>query len=482
MSAAALIEQLRARLEEHLRRQPWFSPAPGRAFEVVEAGVLREVVPMLVWAVLADGPLLYQLLLGLRPRAGMPEHLAAQEAVLVGPVDLQGAGLGGPGEAMVAYDAAADPELGRELLVLAAREADGPVHLRAPGDTGTQGSPDVADVSHGRVFGTSGRHSALVFDEKVFLKILRRVGAGAHPDVEMNVALDRVGFNHMPAPIALWRRNGRDLAVVQEFLGGGTGGWAMALTSLRDAYGSPGAHAGRGLATGVGPAEVVAGAGGDFASEARRLGETTARLHLALGEAFGVGPGDGALWAAELVRDLRCATGAEPAGREEDLLAALRSLGTPGAAIRVHGAYHLGKVMRSEVGWFVLDFGEDPVLAEERRGRCSPLHDVASMLRSFNYASEAARRSRAQSDWDRLAMLALSWERRNRGAFLEGYLGTPGIEALLPPAGDSFEVVLSAMELGKVHRELAYEAEHRPQWATIPSEALERFREGPPEP
>ena len=84
-------------------------------------------------------------------------------------------------------------------------------------------------------------------------------------------ALDEAGFNHVAAPLVRWAWEGRDLGVVQEPLADRSGGWALALTSLRDFYaagGSPEA------------------AGGDFGAEARALGTMTARMHLALDRAF----------------------------------------------------------------------------------------------------------------------------------------------------------------------------------------------------
>ena len=61
------------------------------------------------------------------------------------------------------------------------------------------------------------------------------------------------------------------LGVVQEPLADRSGGWALAITSLRDFY-----------ATGGAPEA----AGGDFGAEARALGTMTARMHLALDRAF----------------------------------------------------------------------------------------------------------------------------------------------------------------------------------------------------
>jgi len=60
-------------------------------------------------------------------------------------------------------------------------------------------------------------------------------------DVDLMVALDEAGFNHVAAPLVRWVWEGRDLGVVQEPLADRSGGWALAITSLRDFYATGGA-------------------------------------------------------------------------------------------------------------------------------------------------------------------------------------------------------------------------------------------------
>jgi maltokinase len=160
------------------------------------------------------------------------------------------------------------------------------------------------------------------------------------------------------------------------------------------------------------------------------------------------------------------------------ILETLRRLGDVGPSLRIHGDYHLGQVLRTDSGWYVLDFeGEPDRPPEERRRRFSPLRDVAGMVRSFHYASEVALFER-ERDGD-CETLAHAWEERNRKSYLEGYIRTATKGGLLPDPAAT-QAVLDAFELEKAVYELNYERAHRPGWTRIPLRALTRLGGGPP--
>jgi predicted trehalose synthase len=256
-----------------------------------------------------------------------------------------------------------------------------------------------------------------------------------HPAVEMLVTLDEVGFNHLAAPVALWRRQGRDLGIVQEMLMGGAGGWALALTSLRDLYGS-----------GVRPEE----AGGDFAFEARSLGTMAARMHLASDKAFGRQHGSVADWTA----GVESAVGrlAQPLLRlpgSADSLRALRNSTERAAMVRTHGDFHLGRTARTDQGWVVADWLPGGVDAAGAPLFRSPLADVADLLWSLHHVAKAALDERDPALRPGLEPTAAAWEERNRRAFLAGYLRTPGIEDLVPSDHDVVRELTAAFELAQ---------------------------------
>jgi maltokinase len=432
-------KSLQPLLAPYLARQRWYAgESEPVQVAVIEQTVVKATLPALVDLVVEADGRLYQLLLGLRPAAEtVPDFLHGNDYAMVGHVGTKA------GHAL-AYDGLLDTEL---ALVLLGQVTDGEERAEWV-------RPVTAEQSN----------SSVIYEDRLILKVFRRLNPGRNPDAEVTTALDRVGFNHIAAPLAVWHRGDLDLAVLQPFLAGGTEGWALALASLRDYY-----------AAGGDPAA----AGGDFASESERMGEMTGRMHVALAEAFEVEQGPPAEWAAAMKEHLDVVAPRSPwrAGVTA-AFTGLARLTEAGKAIRVHGDYHLGQVMRIETGWFVLDFEGEPTRSlEERTRSTSPLKDVAGMLRSLHYAASVALHERDQGEREELGPLASAWEERNRRAFLAGYREAKGIEELVP-AGDAFAAVLMAFELDKAIYELAYERDHRPDWVSIPLSAIRRAVSG----
>ena len=440
-------------LPAHLARQRWYG-AKHRERVELEVLIVEELAPpfpamvrMVVQASAGRDPATrapysgpserYQLLLGVCPVDEAPQ---LGEATVVGTVQSED----GP---LLVYDGLAEPELGMALLrhVAPKHEAGG---VR----------PIVAEQSN----------TSLVYDERMIMKVFRRL-SGANPEIEVTLGLAEQGFAHIADPVAVWRTSGDDLAVVQRFLPGGVEGWALALTSMRDL-----------LDQGVEPAA----AGGDLGPEAERLGVMTAELHLAMADAFGLTPGDPAAWAGATAA--RAAAVHHPDLDRAAIDAAierLRAVEDPGAAIRIHGDYHLGQVMRTDEGWFVLDFEGEPARpVEERRQPSSPLRDVAGMLRSFAYAAAVGVREHGSRfvDVDMTNRqpaedLAAQWEAHNREAFLTAYLARLEGSPLLPADLAGARALLAAFELDKAVYEVAYEQAHRPDWVQIPLDAVRRL-------
>jgi maltose alpha-D-glucosyltransferase/alpha-amylase len=160
-----------------------------------------------------------------------------------------------------------------------------------------------------------------------------------------------------------------------------------------------------------------------------------------------------------------------------DAMTHLRSFGS---RMRCHGDYHLGQVLIAEDDVVILDFeGEPARMVDERREKCSPLRDVAGMLRSFSYAVmtalSVATRTRPE-DGGRLIPWARHWETEVSGTFLKAYLAATEEASLLPRDPHDFETLLRAFVVDKALYELAYELNNRPDWAHIPMISLLHLR------
>ena len=253
--------------------------------------------------------------------------------------------LGAGRRARYFYDAILDPELALALLdVVDRRQGDG----RA-------GPADRAP---------SSRTRSLVYDDRLILKVFRRLADGPQPRRRGHHGPGRRRLRPRGrAAGAVAARRRYDLAFVQQFLAGGTEGWALALTSLRDLLRRPRprrpGRGGRRLRGRGRPAG--ADDGRDAPGPGRRLRRRPRRA------ARSAGP------AGRRPRRprLRRVVGADLAGaRRRPARRVCGRSADPGPAIRVHGDYHLGQVMRTDAGWYVLDFEGEPARPlEERRRR-----------------------------------------------------------------------------------------------------------------
>ncbi len=418
------LSELRVVVSAYCARRPgWVPEKTTDDVRMAEAVVLRGGRPGLVDVVAEVGSRLVHLPVGLRAPDDPAQAQVDGEEVVLGTVD-------DGGGAAVAFDALRDGEMAALLLAHVCGARTDPAVVR-------QVRQD--DVS-----------TTMAMDDRFAFTVYDEIADGPRPELDVAFALDEAGFNHLSAPLSRWRRQGRDLGVVRELLSGPSSGRALALTSVRDLYASGG------------PPEM---AGGDFGAEAHRLGTMAGRMHLAMEHAYGRRPAGVDLW-AEKVHEALVARGAQLVERPDvlALLADLRSLPSAGDAIRTHGDFHLGRVWRTEQGWYVGDFspggwpppaaqGPPPPLVEDGGiPYRTPLADVADMMWSFTHVAASAAQERDPNGVEGLSELAEAWQQRNRRAFLAGYLGVPGIGGLVPTSRDAVRVLVAALELERASR------------------------------
>ena len=363
-------------------------------------------------------------------------------------------------------------------------------------------APAQSSVASGEQSNTS-----LIFDDSVILKLFRTLKPGVQPDVEVTEFLTtHTSFANTPplvAVITLEESESDERAtagMAQRFLPGAVDAWRHALE--------------RGAAQfAAAPERDLPNA---FASDARRLGAITRAMHEALAGAADDDP-DLAAFAADAATPDDAERWAERARRSVDdalsLLAAAFGRGALpsehtataqalvrrrdhylgwidelvdelgddlGMIARVHGDYHLGQVLRTQSGDFmVIDFEGEPARPlDERREKTSPLRDVAGMLRSFAYAAATLANSAGASlDARTRELRAARWERDVRAAYLAGYLesGDENDSPIIPEDEAHVRQLLTLFETEKAFYELAYELNNRPSWAWIPMRGIAKL-------
>jgi maltokinase len=453
----------RPRIEEHLGGQRWFA-GKGRAWTVTSVRTVAQLREQsadasgvridLVQVTYDDGESeTYQLPLA---TYGAPaEHLAH---ALVGEED------DGAGGTRFVYDALQDKE--STTLWVEGIDAD-----RTGAGFAFHREPTAGDLPPGGpsiVVGAEQSNTSLIFGDTLILKVFRKVSPGLNPDIEMHSALAAAGSTHIAAPLGWLEGDWQDgpepgtasLAMAQVFLKGATEGWELALTSVRDLYAEADLHAD----------EV----GGDFAGEARRLGQATAEVHAALAAVLPTGRLEGkelvALAEGMRVRLDRAAAEVPDLATYVDKLRTafddLAAMDEPLPVQRVHGDFHLGQVMRTLQGWKLLDFEGEPLKPlEERRLPDSPWRDVAGMLRSFDYAAQSVVKDLhfSAEAGPQITYRANEWLQRNRTAFLEGYVERR-VERGEPALTLAERTIIDAYEADKAVYEVVYEARNRPTW------------------
>jgi maltose alpha-D-glucosyltransferase / alpha-amylase len=376
--------------------------------------------------------------------------------------------------------------------------------LRGPETVKLEAALSVAEQSN----------NSVVFGERLILKVFRRLEEGVNPELEVGRFLtEKTTFGHI-APVAGSLEYRRDrgepvtLAILQGYVPNQGDAWQHTLTTLAHyfkavelpANGEPPSLP-RSLlqSSATDLPEIATQTVGAYLDSARLLGRRTAELHAALASdpddpAFAperISPQDQrstyqslsglAMRSMELLRgqlnklpedareEARQVLELEPriAFTLRSFLA--RRLNT--TRIRVHGDYHLGQVLYTGHDFVIIDFEGEPTRSlYERRLKRLALRDVAGMLRSFHYASQAALRSdQVQAETlPRLQLWARFWVECVSAAFLKSYLTSAGSASFIPQSNDDLELQLTTMLLEKALYELRYELNSRPDWVRIP--------------
>lgn len=369
----------------------------------------------------------------------------------------------------------------------------------------------VGDELQVRYLAAEQSNSSVVVGESLVLKLIRKVSAGVHPELEMGAYLTAAGYRHIsPLLGSVIRRDaaGEDnlLMIAQGYLSNQGDAWAWTQNNLERAIRDE-------LAEAISEQEQHYNALGELADFAGLLGQRLGEMHQVLAaptanpdfkpEVTSVKDSQG--WAkqvgAQIERALQLLkqhqTQLNPAdqalvtqllGQKKAIASHVQDLAKAtvgGLRIRVHGDLHLGQVLVVKGDAYLIDFEGEPARPlHERRGKHSPYKDVSGVLRSFDYAGAMALNVQGQgldhsADADaarqRVADRYLSEARQ---AFIQAYQQATSTLAHGWQDAKGADAALALFSLEKAAYEVAYEAENRPTWLAVPLRGLHGLLQG----
>ena len=364
-----------------------------------------------------------------------------------------------------------------------------------------------------KVLSAEQSNSSLLYANKFFLKLYRKLENGVNPDVEITRFLtERRAFQHVPefAGAVEYRRGRTEPTVVclmQAAVPNDGDAWALTLDAVGRYYDRVLSRKAelQSAETSAGPLlqELI---GGIYPEKAMLLGQRTGELHRALASepddaAFAPEPFN-AMAQRSVYQSMRASLrrafallqkklphlpeafrdeAAEVMAAEQEILAREQRIleQRAGAAkIRIHGDFHLGQALYTGKDFVFLDFEGEPARAlSERKLKRSVLRDVAGMMRSFQYAAYSAlwQPSMRPEDAPFLEKWADRWYREMSSTFLQSYLDATSGASFIPQHEAEFNVLLQAYLLDKAVYEIGYELNNRPDWVVIPVRGIKHI-------
>ncbi len=365
-------------------------------------------------------------------------------------------------------------------------------------------------------------NTSILYEDKFYFKLFRRLEEGPHPDKEMTQYLtERATFSSIPPyPGSIeYRQPGSEpslIGLLQGFVPNQGDAWTYTLDAVGRYFERVLSQRGEiqemptvpdslfGIDPDAIPSLVRELIEGHYLEMASLLGKRTAELHLALSrsteernfefEPFTV------LYQRSLYQSTRTLLRRVLQALKSNLKKLERPIQEKAAfvldseqkilgffqkilsrklssmRIRIHGDYHLGQVLFTGKDFYIIDFEGEPARPlTERRLKRSALRDVAGMIRSFHYAVYVAlfkETSIRPEDVPVLKPWADLWYRYVSGIFLKSYLGMAGNAPFIPGEREEMELMLKLSLLEKAVYELGYELNNRPEWLVIPIKGI----------
>ena len=370
-----------------------------------------------------------------------------------------------------------------------------------------------------RVLSAEQSNTSIIYDNRFFLKLYRKVDLAINPDLEISHYLStQTKFENIPVFIGgmEWKIGNSSvvLGMMQGMVEASGDAWAYMLDRLED-YNEKLLTQHHTLIDIRGdlvnplpydkiPESVRINLEGPVAERIRLLGQRTAEMHMALSTGAtspDFRPEDYSLhYQRSLFSGLQSLVrgtfnnlhrtiknlpesvkheAQEIMVMKDEILSTFREIYRKKidvVKIRIHGDYHLGQVLFTGRDFVITDFEGEPAKSySERRLKRSALRDVAGMIRSFHYAAYSSlflNSSIRKEDVTRLMPYAEQWYHYMAGVFVHAYLESAEGRPFIPKSKEDLEILINTFVLEKAVYELNYELNNRPDWVIIPIKGI----------
>ncbi len=367
-----------------------------------------------------------------------------------------------------------------------------------------------------RVLSSSQSNTSLLYDQRFFLKLYRTPEPGSNPEPDVIRALTKhTSFRNFPAYAGALEYSFNDsvrmtLGLLVDFVPNEGNAWGFARRAVESFFDRVDSAREQLVKYGHNPEEIIKNMPREapvelfdpfFIEMVELLGKRTAEMHMALasikGEKEFAEEPFSLLYQKSLYQSFRTlirrtlgqmkdSRQKPDAGqsdlvdeilqKEEVLLSAIKQIlerkRIHTSKIRIHGDYHLRKVLFTGKDFVIIDFEGEPTYSLTSTSlKYCPFKDVAGMLSSFNYVVYMGylEHEAKQTGWDAFMNPWVDmWYRKVVDVFLNSYLKTAGSSSFIPSEPGEIEDLLLVYTIEKAIYRIDYEFNNRPDMLHIP--------------
>jgi maltose alpha-D-glucosyltransferase/alpha-amylase len=381
---------------------------------------------------------------------------------------------------------------------------------------------DSISTIKSRILNAEQSNTSIIYDDKFYLKIYRKVDYDINPDQEMIKTLtEQLNFKNAPTFLGTieWisGKGNINLSMIQELVSNHGDAWQFMLDKLSVYNDEILAHQPESLPNTALhgtltnpckaedlPKELITLLDPAVIEQARLIGKRTAEMHLLLASNENMPSFRPEPYTLHYQRSLFSSLSTSiresfdnlernferinPKSKDaaKEVLASRQSILESMKAvynhkmdllkIRIHGDFHLGQILFTGKDLMILDFEGEPTRTySERRLKFSALRDVAGMIRSFYYAAYGSLFLEGETRPEDIALLepySEMWGHYMSGFFMEAYLEKVKGTQIIPDNTEDTKILLDVFLLSKVFYELNYELNNRPDWVMIPLKGI----------